>query len=95
MAPRLAPKTMASKLVRMLRLQHPDYHYLKKVFQYGPPGANAGKFTVSALTGCRPPLRVAWPSLTAWVYVLTLFPSALQRRLPHEVGAIGNHMGKG
>ena len=41
---RLAPKAMATKLVRVLRLQHPDYHYLKKVFQYtreilelGPP----------------------------------------------------------
>jgi len=34
MAPRLTPKAMASKLVRVLRLQHPDYHYLKKVFQY-------------------------------------------------------------
>jgi integrase/recombinase XerD len=34
MAPRLAPKAMATKLVRGLRLQHPDYHYLKKVFQY-------------------------------------------------------------
>ena len=34
MVPRLAPKAMATKLVRVLRLQHPDYHYLKKVFQY-------------------------------------------------------------
>ena len=31
---RLAPKVMARQLVRMLRRQHPDYHYLKKVFQY-------------------------------------------------------------
>ena len=34
MVPRLAPKAMATKLVRVLRLQHPDDHYLKKVFQY-------------------------------------------------------------
>jgi integrase/recombinase XerD len=34
MASRLAPKAMATKLVRVLRPQHPDYHYLKKVFQY-------------------------------------------------------------
>ena len=34
MATRLPPKVMAKKLVRMLRPQHPDYHYLKKVFQY-------------------------------------------------------------
>ena len=33
MAPRLAPKAMATKLVRGLRPQHPDYSYLKKVFQ--------------------------------------------------------------
>lgn len=34
MVPRLAPKAMATQLVRVLRLQHPDYHYLKKGFQY-------------------------------------------------------------
>ncbi len=34
MAMRLPPKAMAKKLVRVLRSQHPDYHYLKKVFQY-------------------------------------------------------------
>jgi integrase/recombinase XerD len=34
MATRLPPKAMAKKLVRMLRSQHPDYHYLKKVFQH-------------------------------------------------------------
>jgi len=34
MVPRLAPKAIATTLVRVLRLQHPDYHYLKKVFQY-------------------------------------------------------------
>lgn len=34
MTPRLAPQAMARKLVRVLRLQQPDYHYLKKVFQY-------------------------------------------------------------
>jgi integrase/recombinase XerD len=34
MPPRLPPKTMAKKLVRTLRAQHPDYHYLKKVFQH-------------------------------------------------------------
>ena len=34
MTSRLAPKVMASQLVRVLRRQHPDYHYLKKVFQY-------------------------------------------------------------
>ena len=34
MATRVPPKTMAKKLVRVLRPQHPDYHYLKKVFQY-------------------------------------------------------------
>jgi integrase/recombinase XerD len=34
MPPRLPPKAMAKKLVRTLRAQHPDYHYLKKVFQH-------------------------------------------------------------
>ena len=34
MASRLPPKTMAKRLVRALRTQHPDYHYLKKVFQH-------------------------------------------------------------
>ena len=34
MAPRLTPRAMAKKLVRVLRPQHPDYHYLKKVFQH-------------------------------------------------------------
>jgi integrase/recombinase XerD len=34
MATRLPPKAMAKKLVRVLRSQHPDYHYLKKVFQH-------------------------------------------------------------
>jgi site-specific recombinase XerD len=34
MTSRLAPKVMARQLVRVLRRQHPDYHYLKKVFQY-------------------------------------------------------------
>lgn len=34
MATRLPPKAMAKKLVRVLRPQHPDYHYLKKVFQH-------------------------------------------------------------
>lgn len=34
MATRLPPKAMAQKLVRVLRAHHPDYHYLKKVFQH-------------------------------------------------------------
>jgi integrase/recombinase XerD len=34
MATRVPPKAMAKKLVRVLRPQHPDYHYLKKVFQH-------------------------------------------------------------
>jgi integrase/recombinase XerD len=34
MPPRLPPKAMAKKLVRLLRAQYPDYHYLKKVFQH-------------------------------------------------------------
>jgi integrase/recombinase XerD len=34
MATRLPPKAMAKKLVRVLRSQHPDSHYLKKVFQH-------------------------------------------------------------
>jgi integrase/recombinase XerD len=34
MPPRLPPKAMAKKMVRLLRAQHPDYHYLKKVFQH-------------------------------------------------------------
>jgi integrase/recombinase XerD len=33
MGARLPPTAMAKKLVRVLRPQHPDYHYLKKVFQ--------------------------------------------------------------
>jgi integrase/recombinase XerD len=32
--PKVPPKAMAKKLVRLLRSQHPDYHYLKKVFQH-------------------------------------------------------------
>jgi integrase/recombinase XerD len=34
MAPHVPPKAMAKKLVRVLRPQHPDTSYLKKVFQY-------------------------------------------------------------
>ena len=34
MPTRVSPKTMAKKLVRVLRPHHPDYHYLKKVFQH-------------------------------------------------------------
>ena len=34
MAARLSPKAMAKKLAHVLRPQHPDYHYLKKVFQH-------------------------------------------------------------
>ena len=34
MSTRLAPKAMAKKLVRVLQTQHPDAHYLKKVFQH-------------------------------------------------------------
>jgi integrase/recombinase XerD len=34
MAPRLTARAMAKKLVRVLRPQHLDYHYLKKVFQH-------------------------------------------------------------
>jgi integrase/recombinase XerD len=34
MIARLPPKAMAKKLARVLRAQHPDYHYLKKVFQH-------------------------------------------------------------
>ena len=34
MAARLSPKARAKKLVHLLRPQHPDYHYLTKVFQH-------------------------------------------------------------
>jgi integrase/recombinase XerD len=34
MATRLPPKAMPKKLVRLLRPQHPDAHYLKKVFHH-------------------------------------------------------------
>lgn len=34
MTQRIPPKEMAKKLVRMLRPQRPDYHYLKKVFAH-------------------------------------------------------------
>ena len=34
MTARVPPKAMAKKLMRLLRSQHPDYHYLKKVFQH-------------------------------------------------------------
>ena len=34
MASRIPPKAMAKKLVRVLRSQHPDALYLKKVFQH-------------------------------------------------------------
>src|SRR5262245_55545516 len=33
MIDRVPPTVMAKKLARLLRPQHPDYHYLKKVFQ--------------------------------------------------------------
>jgi integrase/recombinase XerD len=33
MIDRVPPTAMAKKLARLLRPQHPDYHYLKKVFQ--------------------------------------------------------------
>src|SRR5712691_4759683 len=31
---RVTPKAMAKRLARLLRPQHPDYHYIKKVFQH-------------------------------------------------------------
>ena len=34
MATRVPPEAMAKNLGRVLRPQHPDYQYLKKVFQY-------------------------------------------------------------
>jgi integrase/recombinase XerD len=34
MSERIPPKAMAKKLMRVLRPHHPDYHYLKKVFQH-------------------------------------------------------------
>jgi integrase/recombinase XerD len=34
MPARVPPKAMAKRLVRVLRPQRPDYHYLKKVFQH-------------------------------------------------------------
>ena len=34
MSARIPPKAMAKKLVRVLRPQHPNAHYLKKVFQH-------------------------------------------------------------
>ena len=34
MPTRLPPKAMAKRLVRVLRPQHPDSYYLKKVFQH-------------------------------------------------------------
>ena len=33
MTTRVPPTAMAKRLIRLLRPQHPDYHYLKKVFQ--------------------------------------------------------------
>jgi hypothetical protein len=34
MPPATAPKKMAQRLARLLRPEHPDYAYLKKVFQH-------------------------------------------------------------
>jgi hypothetical protein len=37
---RIQPKEMADKIVKLLRKQHPDPSYVKKIFQYGSDRGN-------------------------------------------------------
>ncbi len=76
MAPRLPPKVMAKKLVRALRTQHPDYHYLKKVFQHTR--------TLLALKTAPPVKRL--PVLLTDVELVTFYQAIWQaHQLTHAV----------
>jgi integrase/recombinase XerD len=76
MATRLPPKAMAKKLVRVLRAQPPDYHYLKKVFQHTR--------ALLAAVPSRPPKRL--PELLTEAELIALYETIWQaRQLTHLV----------
>jgi integrase/recombinase XerD len=76
MATRVPPKAMAKKLVRVLRPQHPDYQYLKKVFQYTRE--------LLEVTPSRPPKRL--PELLSDAELVALYETIWQAyQLTHVV----------
>ena len=76
MPPRLPPKAMAKKLVRVLRPQHPDYHYLKKVFQH----------TRELLAVGTAPLPKRLPALLTDVELVAFYEAIWQaRQLTHAI----------
>jgi len=76
MATRLPPKAMAQQLVRVLRRQHPDYHYLKKVFQHTR--------TLLAINATPPAKRL--PVLLTDVELVAFYNAIWQaRQLTHAV----------
>jgi integrase/recombinase XerD len=76
MATRLPPKAMAKQLVRVLRRQHPDYHYLKKVFQHTR--------TLLAINATPPAKRL--PVLLTDVELVAFYNAIWQaRQLTHAV----------
>ena len=76
MPPRLPPKAMAKKLVRVLRPQHPDYHYLKKVFQH----------TRELLAMGAAPLPKRFPALLTDVELVAFYETIWQaRQLTHAI----------
>jgi integrase/recombinase XerD len=76
MSTRLAPKAMAKKLVRVLQTQHPDAHYLKKVFQHTR--------TLLRIEASRQPKRL--PELLTDTELVALYETIWQaRHLTHVV----------
>ncbi len=76
MAARLPPKAMAKKVVRVLRPQRPDYHYLKKVFQHTR--------ALLDVTPSRQPRRL--PELLTDAELVALYEAIWQaRQLTHAV----------
>ena len=76
MSTRLAPKAMAKKLVRVLQTQHPDAHYLKKVFQHTR--------TLLRIEASRQPKRL--PELLTDTELVALYETIWQaRHLAHVV----------
>ena len=76
MTTRLPPKAMAKKLVRVLRTQPPDAHYLKKVFQHTR--------TLLAVGPNRQPQRL--PELLTDAELVALYETIWQaRHLAHVV----------
>ena len=76
MPPRLPPKAMAKKLVRVLRPQHLDYHYLKKVFQH----------TRELLAMGAAPLPKRLPALLTDVELVAFYETIWQaRQLTHAI----------